>query len=93
VADVSDPATLRRTLEVRLFAGARAAAGGTAALDVPASPGGTVGDVLEIAAAGHPGLTGVLPACSFLLDGVRAGRHTPVDGASTLDVLPPFSGG
>ena len=95
MADVTHPieATLHRTLTVRLFAGARAAAGGVGVLDVAAPVGATVGDALDLASAGHPGLTHVLPACSFLLDGVRAGRDSAVGDAVTLDVLPPFSGG
>jgi molybdopterin synthase sulfur carrier subunit len=80
------------TLRVRFFAGARAAAGtpeaGTARAD-----GDRVSDVLGRLQAEHPGLAAVVPACSFLLDGVAARHDTPVGTAATLDVLPPFSGG
>ncbi len=77
---------------VRLFAGARAAAGASQAeVDVP--HGATVGSVLEALVIGHPGVARVLPACSFLLDGVSARPDHPVGSGRTVDVLPPFSGG
>ncbi|MGF1663351.1 MAG: MoaD/ThiS family protein [Kineosporiaceae bacterium] len=83
-------------MTVRLFAGARAAAGGTVAEEVAPPAGSTVGDALDLVVERHPGLRPVLPACSFLLDGVRAGAASALgrDGDErTLDVLPPFSGG
>lgn len=77
---------------VRLFAGARAAAGTPQAeVAVPASA--LVSDVLDALVALHPGVARVLPACSFLLDGVAARAPQPLGTARTLDVLPPFSGG
>lgn len=83
-------ATVRVT--VRLFAGARAAAGTSeAVLDVT----GGVQDVLDALVRDHPGVARVLPACSYLLDGVaaRPGQDLGATGPLTLDVLPPFSGG
>lgn len=80
------------TVTVRLFAGARAAAGVREA-DVPVAPGDRVSDVLGRLQAERPGLARVVPACSFLLDGVSARLEAPVAGARELDVLPPFSGG
>jgi molybdopterin converting factor small subunit len=79
-------------LTVRLFAGARAAAG-TPQAQVAVPDGATVDDVLEALLAQHPGVARVLPACSFLLDGVSARPAQAVGPARTLDVLPPFSGG
>jgi molybdopterin converting factor small subunit len=81
------------TLTVRLFAGARAAAGGTGAVDLAAPGGSTVADALDLLAQRHPGLRTVIPACSFLLDGVRATPASALREGRTLDVLPPFSGG
>jgi molybdopterin converting factor small subunit len=81
------------TLTVRLFAGARAAAAGHAAVAVTAPAGATVSDVLDFVTGQHPGLRQVIPACSFLLDGTRATPATAVGAGRTLDVLPPFSGG
>lgn len=77
---------------MRLFAGARAAAG-TGEADIPRTRAGLVSDVLDELTTRHPGLARVLPACAFLLDGVAARPRDPVGTASTLDVLPPFSGG
>lgn len=79
------------SVTVRLFAGARAAAGGTAETTLSAGP--TVADVMAALGEAHPGLVRVLPACSFLVDGVHATGATRVERACTLDVLPPFSGG
>ena len=78
---------------VRLFAGARAAAG-TAQAEVEVADGATLAAVLDGLVAAHPGVARVLPACSFLLDGVSA-RPTADAGrrAGRVDVLPPFSGG
>ena len=80
------------TVRVRFFAGARAAAG-TPATDAERQEGDLVADVLSRLARSRPALLAVLPACSFLLDGVRARTGDAVGGASELDVLPPFSGG
>lgn len=83
------PAT---SVTVRLFAGARAAAG-TPETEVTVPGDGTVGDVLEALLGRHAGVARVLPACSFLLDGVSARPDRPLAGGRTVDVLPPFSGG
>lgn len=77
---------------VRLYAGARAAAGtATTELELPA--GASVADALAALVASHPGLAAVIPACSVLMDEVRAGPGETVGPGATLDVLPPFSGG
>lgn len=83
-------------ISVRLcyYAGARAAAGtAEEVLSLPA--GGTVADALrEAETRGGSALARVLPACSFLLDGVAVhdAAATLTDGVQ-LDVLPPFAGG
>lgn len=82
------------SVRLRYYAGARAAAGTTEeVLSLPA--GGTVADALRKAEThGGPALGRVLPACSFLLDGLAV--HDPetslTDGVQ-LDILPPFAGG
>lgn len=85
----------RPPVTVRLFAGARAAAG-TRQADIEvgevAGPA-SVQDVLDGLVTSHPGVARVLPACSYLLDGVAARPAQPLGQARTLDVLPPFSGG
>lgn len=77
---------------VRLFAGARAAAGGVSQVAVD-PVGETVDHALRAVVHDHPGLHRVLPACSFLVDGTRATAGTSLDDGAVLDVLPPFSGG
>ncbi|GAA4612087.1 MoaD/ThiS family protein [Saccharopolyspora hordei] len=82
------------TVSVRYFAGARAAAGVAEEAVRLASPA-TVDDVLAAVRELHDErLAKVLPACSFLLDGVAVrDRGTEVPAEATLDVLPPFAGG
>ncbi len=76
---------------VRYFAAARAAAG-RAEDDIPAA---TLKELVEAIELRHgPGLSRVLTACSFLVDGSSCREPaTPLTGASTVDVLPPFAGG
>jgi sulfur-carrier protein len=82
------------TLTVRYFAAARAAAG-TEAEKVQVPAGADVDAVLaEVRAQHGPEFGRVLDRCSYLLDEVAVrDRGTPVAGAATLDVLPPFAGG
>ena len=89
MAEDTDP-TARIT--VRLFAGARAAAG-TPQADVGVGSDATIADVLAALVEQHGGVARVLPACSFLLDGVSVRPAAPVGAGRTVDVLPPFSGG
>ncbi len=80
------------TVDVHLFAAARAAAG-TSHVQVSA---GTLGEVLEQLVAAAPALAGVLPRCSYLLDEValkRVDLGHDLPAGSRLDVLPPFAGG
>lgn len=82
------------TVAVRYFAAARAAAGVEAEkIDVPADA--TVEGLLTAVRAQHGDeLSAVLDRCSFLLDEVAVrDPGTPLAGAATLDVLPPFAGG
>lgn len=74
------------TVQVRLFAAARDAAG-VAAYETAA------GRLEAVLAAGPAGLSAVLARCSFLLDGERATRTAVVRDGATVDVLPPFAGG
>jgi sulfur-carrier protein len=82
------------TIQVRYFAGARAAAGcGQEDLRLPA--GSTVEDALVTLRTRHgDGLSRVLTAASFLLDGVAVrDRSASLTNGVDLDVLPPFAGG
>ncbi|MER5671398.1 MoaD/ThiS family protein [Pseudonocardia alni] len=83
-----------RTLTVRYFAAAKAAAGtGEETVELP--DGATVADAVAALGTAHgPELGQVLLRCSFLLDEVAVrDRSAAVGGAATLDVLPPFAGG
>lgn len=85
-------------VQVRYFAGARAAAGVPEETVRVARPDGaavTAADVIAAALNLHDEkLSKVLPACSFLLDGVAVrDRSIEVSDDATLDVLPPFAGG
>ncbi|WP_145744977.1 MoaD/ThiS family protein [Saccharopolyspora dendranthemae] len=92
------PARSSVSVRVRYFAGARAAAGlpeETVTLNRPGGSAPTVSDAIAAALNGRgEKLAEVLPACSFLLDGVAVrDRSTPISEDATLDVLPPFAGG
>jgi molybdopterin converting factor small subunit len=82
------------TIQVRYFAGARAAAGvDEELLALPA--GSTVADAARTASEQHgEKLSGVLRSCSFLLNGVAVRSRTiRLSDGVQLDVLPPFAGG
>jgi molybdopterin converting factor small subunit len=83
-----------RTVEVRYFAAAKAAAGrADETVEVPAST--TVAALGEILAGKHGAeLARVLARCSYLVDEVAVRDHSRVlpEGA-VVDVLPPFAGG
>ncbi len=84
--------TPQGTVDVHLYAAARAAAG-VRALQVPSGP---LGDVLLHLASVSPALAEVLPRCSYLVDGIAARgseRDYVVPPGARLDVLPPFAGG
>jgi len=78
-----------RTVTVRYWAAARAAAG----TDSEQRPGATVGQVVEASVAAHPDLARVAAVATFLLDGRSVGRDEPVPDGGTVEVLPPFAGG
>lgn len=82
------------TIQVRYFAGARAAAGIDEEL-VALPSGATVADAArEISQRHGEKLSGVLTACSFLLAGIAVrSRATRLSDGVQLDVLPPFAGG
>ncbi|GAA1263026.1 MoaD/ThiS family protein [Saccharothrix xinjiangensis] len=82
-------------LTVRYFAGARAAVGvADESFELP-DEAPTVASVLAAVRDRHGDrVKRVLPACSFLLDGVAVrDPDTTVWSGSQLDVLPPFAGG
>jgi molybdopterin converting factor small subunit len=82
------------TVQVRYFAGARAAAGvEEELLALPA--GSTVADATRTAADRHGArLDEVLASASFLLDGIAVrSKATRLSDGVQLDVLPPFAGG
>lgn len=75
---------------VRLFAGAREAAGTAKAV----LPGSTVGEVLD--AASHQWgaeFSAVLTRCAVWVNGEPADRSTAVRDDDEVAVLPPVSGG
>lgn len=82
------------SITVRYFAGARAAAG-RASEQVRLDGAPTVAALLSaLTELRGPGLAGVLPACSFLLDGRAVhDRQEPLPDGAEFDVLPPFAGG
>jgi molybdopterin converting factor small subunit len=79
-------------VQVRYFAGARAAAGVTE----ESVPAGHTLDSLATELAERHGerLRTVLAAASFLVDGLTwHDRHARLPADATVDVLPPFAGG
>ena len=77
------------TVDVHLFAAARAAVG-TSQLSVPA---GHLSVVLDSIEAAHPAFSAVRPRCSYLVDGLTVHEDVEVPSGSRVDVLPPFAGG
>ncbi len=75
---------------LRLFAGAREAAG----TDRDQIDGATVGAVLDAAVERFgPGFADVLASCKVWVNGEPAERVDPVGAADEVAVLPPVSGG
>lgn len=75
---------------VRMFAGARAAAG-VSEVSVNA---GSAQEIIDGLVSEFPGLVSALTKCSYLLDEVALhDLDTQVSDGATLDVLPPFAGG
>ena len=95
----SKPAGIVRSmLTVHYFAAARAAAG-VASEQVKAP--NTLGQLIDQLAKDHTGTTDagmsmkeVLERCNFLIDGAgNTQADSPLQGATRIDVLPPFAGG
>lgn len=75
---------------LRLFAGAREAAG----TDRDTVDGATVGDVLDAAVARYgSGFAEILPSCKVWVNGEPADRADAVAPDDEVAVLPPVSGG
>jgi sulfur-carrier protein len=75
---------------LRLFAGAREAAG----VDHDTIDGATVGAVLDAAVARYgDAFASVLPSCKVWVNGDPAERNDAVRPADEVAVLPPVSGG
>lgn len=81
---------LARTVTVRYWAGARAAAGvdEDRVADCP-----DVASALQAVTALHPALAGVVEVCTVLLDGRAVAPAAPLHPDAVLEVLPPFAGG
>lgn len=78
---------------VRYFAAARAAAGSDAE-QLTVSPGATVAELVDQLSSRNNQLAHVLRRCSFLCDGMAVRNHAePLRPDTTIDVLPPFTGG
>ena len=79
-----------RTVTVRYWAGARAAAGVESDVVTDCE---TVAAVVAAVDALHPSLATVTAVSTLLLDGRAAHRDQEVPDGSVLEVLPPFAGG
>ncbi len=78
------------SVEVHLFAAARAAVGESVVTVQP----GTLSSVLEELCTRFPAFTAVRARCSFLLDETSCtDQQAGINAGSRLDVLPPFAGG
>jgi molybdopterin converting factor small subunit len=79
-----------KSVTVRLYAAARAAAGEREYVVEP----GRLDEILNAIAQNNPRLMQVLEQCSFLIDGVVShDKGLQINARSTVDVLPPFAGG
>jgi molybdopterin synthase sulfur carrier subunit len=90
---------------VQLYATLRPRAGGESGVEVPWSPGDTVGDVVRELLRRKPGLNGyilnqegrLLPYVNVFLNGrdIRflGGLETRVEGEADFDIFPPVAGG
>lgn len=77
------------SVQVRLFAVARAKAGTEKILCQP----GSLSSIIE-SISSHGDLAVVLPQCSYLVDGLAPSDvNQEVNAGSTIDVLPRFAGG
>ncbi len=77
-------------VRVRLFAALREAAGDSWV----EAPGKTVGDVVDVLSERYgERFAGVVSVASFVVNGERAGRQTPIADGDEVALLPPVSGG
>lgn len=83
-----------KTVYVRFFASARAAAG-TESTELQLASDASVEDAVHTLREQQPSaLAKILAAASYLVDGVAVrDRSKPLPAGSQLDVLPPFAGG
>ena len=81
-----------RTITVRYFAGARAAAGGVSSETVTAA---TLDELTQVLSDRYgERLALVLKAAGFLVDGLTChDRQASLPDGATVDILPPFAGG
>jgi molybdopterin synthase sulfur carrier subunit len=79
-------------VQVRYFAGARAATGGVREEEIPAA---CLDELIPVLTERHGERLGVvLKAASFLVDGLAChDRQAALPSGATVDVLPPFAGG
>lgn len=87
----SAPVSPRRSaiVQVRYWAGARAAAG----VETETFEAATVGELLPLMSSRHEALESVLQVASILVDGLLATSATTLDDDQIVEVLPPFAGG
>ena len=80
---------------IRLFAAARHSVGRAefGLEDLELTDPTTVGAIVEALSAYAPDARRVLEGCSVLVDGERRSPEGRVEGARTVDLLPPFAGG
>lgn len=83
-----------KTVRVRFFASARAAAGAEQT-EIQLAQDASIADAVAALREQQPSALGkILAAASFLVDGVAVrDRSKPLPAGSQLDVLPPFAGG
>ena len=76
--------------KVNFYAAARAASG----VSESEIEGYTLGDVIASASAQYPKLVGILPGCSYLLNGAaESNNDVKVSAGDVIDILPRFAGG
>lgn len=80
------------TVAVKLFAGAREAAG-QAELSVELPEPASVADVRAALAAACPALAPLLPSCQIAVNGAYAAPSSVVAATDELALIPPVSGG
>ena len=77
-------------VRVRLFAALRETAGASSV----EAPGKTVGDVVDVLNERYgERFAAVAAVASFVVNGERAGRQTPIADGDEVAMLPPVSGG